>query len=61
METQKIGVRQRSRKAEVEAMRAAAKELASMIAEWGASEDELFEEYKNIRRLSRDKKRNAPQ
>ena len=38
----------RSRKAEVEAMRAAAKELDAMIAEWGASEDELRQEYKKI-------------
>jgi hypothetical protein len=32
----------RSRKAEVEAMRAAAKELDAIIARWGASEDELM-------------------
>jgi hypothetical protein len=31
-----------NRKAEVEAMRAAAKELDAMIATWGASEDELM-------------------
>ena len=30
-----------------------------MIASWGASEDELMEEYKEIRRVSREKKRNA--
>jgi hypothetical protein len=30
-----------------------------MIASWGASEDELMEEYKAIRRSSREKARNA--
>ena len=40
-------------------MRAAAKDLDAMIATWGASEDELMEEYKEIRRASREKKRNA--
>jgi hypothetical protein len=54
-----IPAQKRSRKAEVEAMRAAAKELDAMIAAWGASEDELMTEYKEIRRASRDKKRNA--
>jgi hypothetical protein len=54
-----IPAHKRSRKAEVEAMRAAAKELDAMIATWGASEDELMEEYKEIRRASREKKRNA--
>jgi hypothetical protein len=49
----------RNRKAEVEAMRAAAKELDAMIASWGASEDELMGEYKEIRRAARDKKWNA--
>ena len=38
-----IPAQKRSRKAEVEAMRAAAKELDAMIAEWGASEDELWD------------------
>jgi hypothetical protein len=52
-----IPAQKRSRKAEVEAMRAAAKELDAMIAEWGASEDELMLEYKEIRRNSREKKR----
>jgi antitoxin (DNA-binding transcriptional repressor) of toxin-antitoxin stability system len=54
-----IPAKKRSRKAEVEAMRAAAKDLDAMIATWGASEDELMEEYKEIRRASREKKRNA--
>lgn len=54
-----IPAQKRSRKAEVEAMRAAAKDLDAMIATWGASEDELMEEYKEIRQSSREKKRNA--
>jgi len=54
-----IPAQKRSRKAEVDAMRAAAKELDAMIAAWGASEDELIQEYKEIRRASREKKRNA--
>jgi hypothetical protein len=40
-------------------MRAAAKELDAMIATWGASEDELMAEYKEIRRTAREKKRNG--
>src|ERR1700752_146502 len=54
-----IPAQKKSRKAEVDAMRAAAKELDAMIAAWGASEDELMQEYKEIRRISREKKRNA--
>ena len=54
-----IPAQKRSRRAQVEAMRAAAKELDSMIAEWGASEDELMQEYKEIRRNSREKKRQS--
>ena len=54
-----IPAQKRSRNAEVEAMRAAAKDLDAMIAAWGASEDELMEEYKEIRQSSREKKRNA--
>ncbi len=54
-----IPAHKRSLTAEVEAMRAAAKDLDAMIATWGASEDELIEEYKEIRRVSREKKRNA--
>ena len=53
-----IPAQKRSRKAEVEAMRAAAKDLDAMIATWGASEDELLEEYKEIQQSSREK-RNA--
>jgi hypothetical protein len=54
-----IPAQKRSRKAQVEAMRAAAKDLDEMIASWGASEDELMEEYKGIREAAREKKRNV--
>jgi len=54
-----IPAQKRNRKAELEAMRAAAKELDEMIASWGASEDELMEEYKTIRRTAREKKRHG--
>ena len=54
-----IPTQKRERKAEVEAMRAVAKELDSMIAAWGASEDELMREYQEIRRTSREKKRHG--
>jgi len=47
------------RKAELEALRAAARDLDKMIASWGASEDDLMEEYKGIRRAAREKKRNG--
>ena len=54
-----IPARKRSRKAEVEAMRAAARELDDMIASWGATEEELIEEYREIRRSARAKKRHV--
>jgi antitoxin (DNA-binding transcriptional repressor) of toxin-antitoxin stability system len=54
-----IPAQKRSRKAELEAMRAAAKDLDEMIASWGGSEDELMEEYKTIRQAARAKQRNA--
>lgn len=54
-----IPAQKRSRKAEIEAMRAAAKDLDEMIASWGAGEDELMAEYKEIRQAAREKKRNA--
>ena len=54
-----IPAQKRSRKAELEAMRAAAKDLDEMIASWGASEDGLMEDYKEIRRSAREKRRNA--
>ena len=54
-----IPAQKRNRKAELDAMRAAAKDLDQMISSWGASEDELMTEYKEIRRAAREKKRNA--
>jgi hypothetical protein len=54
-----IPAQKRSRKSEIAAMRAAAKDLDQMIASWGVSEDELMEEYKEIRQAARAKKRNA--
>jgi len=54
-----IPAQKRSRKAELEAMRAAARDLDKMIASWGAGEDELMAEYKEIRRSAREKRRNA--
>ena len=54
-----IPAQKQSRKAELAAMRAAAKDLDEMIATWGAGEDELMEEYKGIRQAARVKKRNA--
>ena len=49
----------RSREAKLDAIRAAAKDLDEMIASWGATEDELMDEYKQIHRSAREKKRNA--
>ena len=54
-----IPAQKRNRKAELAAMRAAAQELDKMIASWDASEDELMDEYKGIRRAAREKKRDA--
>jgi antitoxin (DNA-binding transcriptional repressor) of toxin-antitoxin stability system len=54
-----IPAQKRSRKAELEAMRAAARDLDGMIASWGATEDELMDEYKAIRRSARAKRRDA--
>ena len=54
-----IPAQKRNRKADLKAMRAAAKDLDKMIASWGASEEELMNEYKEIRRGAREKKRNA--
>ncbi len=56
-----IPAQKRNRTAELEAMRAAAKDLDEMIASWGATEDELMGEYNQIRRSAREKKRNAKQ
>ena len=54
-----IPAQRRNRKAEIEAMRAAAKDLDEMIASWGASEDESMEEYKRVRRAARENRRSA--
>ena len=54
-----IPARKHSRKAEVDAMRAAAKELDAMIASWSVPEDDLIEDYKRIRNTVRARKRNA--
>ena len=54
-----IPAQKRNRKAELDAMRAAAEELDAMIATWGSSEDELMREYKEIQRASREKRRNS--
>jgi hypothetical protein len=40
-------------------MRAAAKDLDKMIASWGSTEGELMDEYKQIQRSAREKKRSA--
>jgi len=55
-----IPAQRRNRKAELEAMRAASKDLDEMIASWGTTEEALMDEYKQIRRSAREKtKRNA--
>lgn len=54
-----IPAQKRSRTAELDAMRAAAKELDAMISSWGSTEEELMGEYKQIQRSAREKKRNA--
>lgn len=52
-----IPAHKRNRKAEIDAMRAAASELDAMISGWGASEDDLMREYREINRGGRAKKR----
>ena len=54
-----IPAQKRNRKAEIEAMRAAAKELDAMIAAWGSSENELMREHRENQHASREKKRNS--
>jgi hypothetical protein len=54
-----IPAQKRDRKAELEALRAAAKDLDAMIESWGASEEDLMKEYKEIKQAARAKKRNA--
>jgi hypothetical protein len=51
-----IPAQRKSRKAELEAMRAAAKDLDEMIASWDVPEEELMEEYKKIRQAAREKR-----
>jgi antitoxin (DNA-binding transcriptional repressor) of toxin-antitoxin stability system len=52
-----IPAKKHSRRADLEAMRAAANELDGMIKSWGVSEEVLMSEYKEIRRAAREKKR----
>jgi antitoxin (DNA-binding transcriptional repressor) of toxin-antitoxin stability system len=52
-----IPAQKRDRKAELAALRAIATDLDVMIASWGATEDDLVKEYKEIRRTAREKKR----
>jgi len=54
-----IPAQKRSRPAQLDAMRAAEKDLDEMIASWGATEEELMDDYKEIRRVAREKRRNA--
>jgi hypothetical protein len=54
-----IPAQKRSRKAELEAMRAAAKDLDELIATWSSSEEDLMNEYKAIRKAAREKRRNV--
>jgi prevent-host-death family protein len=56
-----IPAQKRDRMAELQAMRAAAKELDEMISSWRVTEDELMDEYSQIRRSAREKKRHAKQ
>jgi hypothetical protein len=51
-----VPVQKHSRNAQLEAMRAVAKDVDAMIASWGADEGALVEEYKTIRRAAREKK-----
>ena len=54
-----IPAQKRNRMAELEALRAAARDLDEMIASWGMREDELMDEFKAIRRSSREQRRHA--
>lgn len=54
-----IPAQKQSREADLQAMRAAAKDLDVMIATWGATEEELMAEYKEICRTSRQKARHG--
>jgi antitoxin (DNA-binding transcriptional repressor) of toxin-antitoxin stability system len=54
-----IPAQKRDRNAELQAFRAAARELDAMIATWGATEEELITDYKDIRRAARGRKRDG--
>jgi hypothetical protein len=54
-----IPAQKRDRKADLDALRAAAKDLDAMIESWGASEEDLMNEFREIRQAARTKKRNA--
>ena len=54
-----IPAKKRDKKAELEAFRAAAKNLDEMIASWGATEEELMEEIEELREADRQKRRIA--
>lgn len=54
-----IPAQKQDRKAQLAAMRAAARDLDEMIASWGTSEEELMSEYKDIQREARNRKRRA--
>lgn len=54
-----IPAQKQSRKAQIEAMRAAAKDLDEMISTWGTTEEDLMAEYKAIRTEAREKRRNV--
>ena len=59
-----VPAQKRTRQAQLEAMRAAARDLDSMIAAWNDSdsvptEDSLMEEYKSIQRTARQRKRDV--
>ena len=52
-----IPAQKRNRTAQIEALRAAARELDTMISSWGASEEKLMSEFKAIRQAAREKER----
>jgi antitoxin (DNA-binding transcriptional repressor) of toxin-antitoxin stability system len=54
-----VPAKKRNKKAELEAFRAAKKDLDEMIESWGVTEEELAEEFEALRRAEREKKRNA--
>lgn len=54
-----IPARKQDHRAKLEALRAVAKDLDAMIASWGASEEELMEEYRQIKRRHRGAKRDV--